>query len=255
MKKCTRLFQGVVLALILLEVPCAWAEAPRGNANADRIRTLVVAAKDTIISSQMAGRITYLRDQVGSTFGKGQRLAAFDCAEVVGRLQMAQAELDTAQLTLKTKQELLSLQSAGETEVALAGIALNKAKAQVALSRAQVGYCTISAPFNGIVVKAMASPYQSVAQGQPLIEIVSQGTPKAKMNVPSRWLSWLKPGTLFQFTADETGNSHRGKITLINGRVDAVSQTAEVEGFFVSAKGLKAGMSGYAAFEIPAGKR
>jgi RND family efflux transporter MFP subunit len=225
------------------------------EAGGGRIRTLVVAAKEAVISSQMAGRVLELRDQVGGAFSKGQRLVTFDCAELKGRLQMAEAEQESARITLNAKKELLKLQSAGETEVALAAVAFDKAKAQVELTRAQVSYCNIDAPFDGIVVKVVARPYQSVTQGQVLIEIVSQGTPKAKMNVPSRWLSWLRPGTPFRFTADETGRSYSGTITHVNGRVDAVSQTAEVEGSFSSAKGLTAGMSGYTSLGRSSGRR
>jgi membrane fusion protein, multidrug efflux system len=227
-----------------------------GNDNGGvRTRTLVVAAKEAVISSQMAGRITELRDQLGSTFSKGQRLVTFDCAELNGRLKMAEAEQESARLTLDAKKELLKFQSAGETEVALASVAYDKATAQVELSRAQVSYCAIDAPFDGVVVKVVARPFQSVTQGQVLIEIVSRGNPKAKMNVPSRWLSWLKPGTPFRFTADETGRSYAGSITFINGRVDAVSQTTEAEGSFASANGLTAGMSGYSSLGKATGRR
>lgn len=213
-----------------------------------RIRTLLVPANESVISSQLAGRITEIKDQVGAVFARDEALVRFDCAELNARLTMAEAEQASADVTLKTKQELFKHQSAGETEVALAAAAASKARAQVILQRVLTDACVIRAPFDGSVVKVSARAFQSVNQGQPLLEIVSLAQPRARMNIPSRWLTWLKPGDSFQLTVDETGRTYTGKITVISARVDAVSQTVEVEGEIVPASSLVAGMSGYATF-------
>jgi RND family efflux transporter MFP subunit len=214
-----------------------------------KVRALVVPARETTVSSQMSGKILSMEEQVGARVPKGAMLATFDCSEVVARLKVADAEVTSAEATCAARKELLRLKSAGDTEVVLAEAALAKARAQRELAVVQVGYCEIPAPYDVTIVKVLARPFQGVTPGQNLLEVVSVGTPKVRMNLPSTHLSWLKAGVPFRFTADETRKSYEGTITHVSGRVDAVSQTIEVEGRFSGDGGdLVAGMSGYALF-------
>jgi len=214
-----------------------------------RVRALLSPAREAVISSQLAGRIVEMKEQVGMSFSRGDALVRFDCSELDARLKMAEAEQQSAELILKTKQELFKLQSAGETEVALAAAAAAKAKSQTVLQKTLMEACEIRAPFDGSVTRVAAHAFQSVNQGQALMEIVSLTSPRARMNVPSRWLEWLKAGVQFRLTVDETGRSYTGRITLVSARVDPVSQTVEIEGEVESATALVAGMSGYASFK------
>jgi membrane fusion protein, multidrug efflux system len=78
---------------------------------------------------------------------------------------------------------------------------------------------------------------------------VSAGPLKVKLNAPSRWLTWLKPGSRFDVQIDETGRSYPAVVSAINGRVDAVSQSIELEGRIGgNFNELLAGMSGNARF-------
>jgi len=84
------------------------------------------------------------------------------------------------------------------------------------------------------------------------VEIVSRGPFKLRLNVPSKWLAWLKPGTPFEVKIDETGRGYAAKVTAINARVDAASQSLELEGSITEGAGdLLAGMSGTARFKPP----
>ncbi|MDX1375569.1 MAG: HlyD family efflux transporter periplasmic adaptor subunit, partial [Burkholderiales bacterium] len=110
----------------------------------------------------------------------------------------------------------------------------------------------VSAPFAGRAVKVHVKPHQGVNAGQPLVEIVSEGPFKLRLNVPSKWLAWLKPGTPFEVTIDETGQTYAASVTTINARVDAASQSVELEGRITERSDrLLAGMSGTARFKPP----
>lgn len=85
--------------------------------------------------------------------------------------------------------------------------------------------------------------------GAPLLEMVSDGPLKLRLNVPSRWLHALKTGTAFEVLIDETRKTYTAKVSAINARVDAVAQTVELEAR-IDGKNpeLLAGMSGVARF-------
>lgn len=238
-------------APVMRPAPTALPAAAHANAavNPNAIRVLLTPELETILASQMLGRISSLRVGLGSQVKKGQTLLSFDCSEAQARLRMAQAEYANAKETLDTKEKLRVLEAAGETEVILAKTMADKANAAISLTRVQIGQCSVVAPFSGHVVKLHVKPAQGVNVGVPLLEMVSSGPLKLRLNVPSRWLESVKTGTGFQVSIDETGQNYPAKVTAVNARVDAVAQTVELE---ASIDGqhpeLLAGMSGVARF-------
>lgn len=93
-------------------------------------------------------------------------------------------------------------------------------------------------------------PHQGVNVGTPLIEMVSNGPLKLRLNVPSRLLRTLRVGNPLEVDIDETGKTYAAKVTAINGRIDAVSQTVELEARIDGHHNeLLAGMTGVARFK------
>jgi len=218
----------------------------------DDIRVLLTPELETTLVSPMLGRLRAVNVTLGASFPKGRVLVDFDCQEQQARINMGQAELVAARENHEAKLRLQGLQQAGEVEVNLAAAAVNKAQAQLDLYRTQASQCVVVAPFAGRAVKVHVKPFQGVQAGAPLVEIVSTGPFKLRLNVPSKWLAWLKPGTPFEVTIDETGKTYAARISAINARVDAASQSIEVEGSIENRSGeLLAGMSGAARFKPP----
>lgn len=216
------------------------------------IRVLLAPALETTLVSQVAGRVSDVSVKLGDKFAKGKTLVRFDCSEQQARLQMSDAEAASAIENHETKLRLQGLQQAGEVEVSMAANNAAKARAQVNLYRAQMSQCSINAPFSGQVVKIAVKPFQAVNQAQILMEIISDGPLKLRLNAPAKWVSWLKPGTPFEVAIDETGKRYKAKVTALNGRIDAVSQTIELEASIADkAPDLLAGMSGVARFTPP----
>lgn len=214
------------------------------------IRVLLVPRREAVVVSEIVAKVVSMPTTLGATLRAGEALVRFDCSEQKAKLDMASAEMDAAREGHAAKLRLQGLQSAGDLEVTLAAAARDRAKGALDLAETQFNACTITAPFAGRVVKLSARPHQSVTAGQPLLEFVSADPPRLRLNVPSRWLRWLKPGSRFAISVDETGRTYRATVAAINGRVDAVSQSVELEADVVDPDPkLLAGMSGTARFE------
>ena len=148
------------------------------------------------------------------------------------------------------KSRLHELEAAGQSEVQLAAAASDKANAAIRLSRAQIAQCTVVAPFAGRIVRLHVKPFQGVNAGAPLLEMVSEGPLKVRLNAPSRILRTLREGAPFEVSIDETGKTYQAKVTAINARVDAVAQTVELEGSIAGKNPeLLGGMTGVARFK------
>lgn len=211
----------------------------------EAVRVLLVADRETTLSSTVAAKIKKIDPSIGTEFKTGQPLVIFECDEAMARLDMAKAELAGAVETYEAKVRMQGLGQASDVEVALAASAADKAKAQLALQQAQVAQCTVTAPWAGRVAKVHVRTHMSVTPGQPLLDLVKSGPLRLKLNLPSRWFRQIKPGALFDVCIDETGKHYQARVAHINSRVDAVSQTIEVEAVMVrSYPELLPGMSG-----------
>lgn len=232
-------------ALAVPVVPTAPAAQRAAAASGAPVRFLVVAAQESVLSAAVPGRIARVPVGLGDSVGKGQVVASYDCSEVHARRGAARAEHESAKVQYEAKLKLQGLQSAAEIEVELAAANVNKAQSQIQIFDAQLGQCAFVAPFAGKVARVHVKVGQGLVPGAPVIDLVSTGPLKARMNVPSQWLAWLKAGELLEGKVDETGGACGLKVTRISGRVDAVSQTIEIETELTGSSALVLpGMSG-----------
>ena len=229
----------------------AEAPAPTLAAAGDTVRVLLVADRETTLSSPVTAKIKMLYVSIGAQFGAGQTLVRFDCEEPVARLSMANAELAGAVEAHEAKIRMQGLEQASDVEVALAASAAAKARGQVELQQAQVAQCTIMAPWAGRVAKVHVRTHMSVTPGQPMVDLVKSGPLRLKLNAPSRMIGKVKPGTLFAVNIDETGKTYQARVLAVNSRVDPVSQTVEIEASIVkNYSELLPGMSGVASLNL-----
>ena len=215
----------------------------------DEVRVLIAAEGESVLAAQMAGRIVGISAKLGDRVTQGQAILRFDCDEQQARLNMARAEWDGAQKVYEAKSKLQAMQSASLLEVNQAAAEAEKFKAQIQLFQAQLRLCSINAPFSGRVTKLRIKPYESVVVGQQLVEVINDEKLKVQLNIPSLWLALVKGGNPFEVRIDETGKSYEARVRRINGKVDAVSQSIEIEGELVGRPDdLLPGMSGVAIF-------
>jgi RND family efflux transporter MFP subunit len=242
-------------ALLMLALSSAHAAKPAGNADPlddpNAIRVLLAPNLETTLSSEMNGTITELRASLGKPIAKSAVIAQMNCAEVQARANVAKAELNMASQNLTAKRSLRDLKAAGDIEVAMASTDVEKAKGALSLSKAQLGYCQVVAPFSGRIAKVYVKPYQTVSAGTPIVDVVGDGALKVRLNVPSALLVKLRSGSRLEITIHETGKTYPAHVSAVNSRVDAVAQTVELEAQFDGTpQDLVAGMSGIA--RIPA---
>jgi len=228
------------------------AEPASPNGGAPEIRAQLTPLHYTTLSSEMAGRIDQITTRVGDHFHKGDALVQFDCAVPRAQVAHAQAVLTEAEKTYEIDRRLVALKSMGQLELDVAAAEVQKDKADLDAAEATASKCTIAAPFSGVTVEQKAREFQYTTPGQALLDILDDHSLEVELIVPSRWLSWLKPGYTFQVRIDEMDKTYPAKLDRIGGRVDPVSQSIKVIGEIIGdAPELMAGMSGRATMTPP----
>ncbi|MFP5421023.1 MAG: efflux RND transporter periplasmic adaptor subunit [Gammaproteobacteria bacterium] len=222
---------------------------PESYSEARQIRGVLKARDQAVLSSELAGRIIEMPFAEAQRFAKGDVLVRFDCSAYQAQLNASNAASLAAREELKNKQQLAALNSVGRFEVALAQARQAQAQAEAQVYQVHVQRCQVKAPFDGEVVNRRVQPHESVAGGDPLLEVVDNRTLEIHLLVPSRWIGTLKPGQPFKFIPDETGKPLNAVIKRLGARIDEGSQTLLlIGGLPEDATGLVAGMSGSARF-------
>jgi RND family efflux transporter MFP subunit len=217
-------------------------------------RGIVRAVGEAWISSDLGFEIVDLPVREGDAFAKGGRLIAFDCEGLRAEAKAAEAKHRGEALTYENNKKLAELKAVGRFEVGLSKARENEAAAQVEAFQIRLSQCELLAPFPGRVSELRAHAHEVPERNRPLMHIIDTSALEIDIILPSTWLRWLKPDTVFSMRIDETGKTHEARIVRVGAAVDPVSQTIKVVARFSGdTTGILPGMSGTAAFAVPNG--
>ena len=248
-----------VLGLFLAMSFPAIAEEPQVSQARDdpvamggALRAHVVPRRYTTLSAEMDGPIKRLEIREGNSFKKSDLLVEFDCGDEMARLASVRAGLGVAEKSAKVNRRLDELGTTSIMKLTIAEAKVVEARAELETAEVKVSRCHVSAPFSGRVAELSVRQHQFVTRGEKLMRIVDPSLLDVEMIVPSRWLTWLRPGHRFDLALDETGKSHPAEVAEIGAWIDPVSQSVKIVARFAKPDArLLPGMSGRALFEPP----
>lgn len=216
-----------------------------------RARALIKADDQTVLSTELAAKVTELPVRPGASFKEGDLLVGLDCALYQAQKLKVEAEKKAASIKLDNTKKLNQLRSVGAIEVALAQAQLDQMEASLRIAHLNAERCTIRAPYDGKVIEHRINRFETVSQQQEVIEIVSDQQLKAEVIAPARWLQWLKKGTSTKLYADGSRVMVEGSVTAISPAIDPTSQTIVLHIEIPSHSGLIPGMSATAELSCP----
>ena len=234
-----------VLSLLCASSAIAQDLGRGGGGVGQDIRAQLSPRRFTTLSSELAAMVERITVKDGDRFKEGQPLVTLDCLVQRAQLEEARATMLAAEKTYSVNRRLHEMNAGGALESEVAAAEVAKSRAKINAGFAIVSKCNVAAPFSGRVVEVKVHDHQFVQAGQAMLEILDDSVLEVEFLAPSRWLSWLKAGHVFQIALDETGRSYPAKVARLGAKVDPLSQSikvvAEVNGNFPE---LLAGMSG-----------
>jgi RND family efflux transporter MFP subunit len=220
----------------------------------ETLRGIVRAVNEAMIGTDLIFPIASLPFREGQSFAKGDILVAFDCSDLEAQVKSAEAVLRAETITHENNARLARSKAVGTFEVALSGAKKDQAAAELEAYQSKMSRCVVRAPYDGRIAFMRAHEHETPEPNQPMMQIVSEGDLEIETLLPSSWLKWLKPGTPFGITIDETGEKRQAQVSRIAAIVDPVSQTVKVTGRFTGdTKGILPGMSGPTEFSPASG--
>lgn len=215
------------------------------NMGAADIRAQLVPQRFTTLSAELGVKIAHIHVREGERFKAGQALVSFDCSLQEAQLEKAKAQVFAAQGTFEGNQRLVKFNAIGDVELRNSEAELLKAKAEQSYLQATVSKCQIAAPYGGRAGEWKAREQQFVQPGQPVLEIVDDGSLELEFILPTSALASLRSAGKFRVLIDDTKKSYPARFVRAGAKADPVSQTTKViavlEGYYPE---LMAGMSG-----------
>ena len=214
---------------------------------------------DTPIYARTNGYLRQWFFDIGAHVKKGQLMATIETPEVDQQLQVAQADLKSAQANLNLARStsmryvnLLKLDSVSkqETDQAVSDEAAKTASVEASMAAVRrleqlQSFERIYAPFDGIVTArntdmgALIDAGSGSAQPRDLFRLASTGLIRVFVPVPEAYAPDITDGGKAYLTLDEFPNRRfEGTITRNSSAIDPLSRTLNVEVDVPNAQGL-----------------
>jgi RND family efflux transporter MFP subunit len=230
------------------------------------------AFTDTPIYSRTSGYLKKWYFDIGARVQKGQLMAEIETPELDQQLQVAEADLKSAQANLDLAnttssryQNLLKTNSVSkqETDVAMSDASAKKAAVDASMAAVRrlqqlQSFERIYAPFDGIVTARNTDIGALIQAGEnttprELFHLAAIGEIRVYVAVPEAYSSAIHTGDKATLTLDEyPGKVFEGTITRNSNSIDPASRTLNVEVDIANPKGeLLPGAYVFVHFKVP----
>ena len=196
----------VFCAALLLAAGCS---SPKKNRTVDplRVETIVAAPSADVgaavyvgaieeessaaLSFPVAGTVARTFADEGQRVRQGQLLAELDPTSARQAFDAAEAALNQAKDACARLRQLYDAESLPEIQWVEAQTRLRQAEAAFEIARKNLGDCSLSAPFAGVVGRRQASAGENVLPGVPVMTLLQIGSVKVRFSVPEQEIAGL----------------------------------------------------------------
>ncbi len=147
-------------------------------------------------------------------------------------VDQARERLDVARAELAAAQENLRMLKAGptKTEIAVQESTVKEAASRLALAKAHLSECIVTAPFDGVITAVHVRPGDLATPRSPLLEMYAPDSLVIRFSVPEAQASTVRPGLRLQATLDAfNGRAFDAEIARIYPQLDEAMRTRTVE--------------------------
>ncbi|MDX1388611.1 MAG: efflux RND transporter periplasmic adaptor subunit [Acidobacteriota bacterium] len=203
----------------------------------------VRAVLDSLVASEVDGRVADRRVENGDRVSKGQALIGLDSARLDKSLAFARAEEDevAALLELAERQEkrarelyedevvsIHDLDQAVSNRQSLEG-RLEGIRVRIASIEDDIARTRIRAPFSGVVTEIHTEVGEWISQGDPVVRLSSLSTLEIELDVPERYFPLLTRGDAATATIEAMpGVTLEGEVFALVPRADSDARTFPV---------------------------
>ena len=202
-----------------------------------------------VIAAKVMGVIEELPVTLGQRVKAGDRLVKISAGEISARLLQAQAQLNQARRDLDRERDLLGKGASTPDMVKNLEDRFAMTQAMVREADVMLGYATVSAPFDGVVARKLASTGDLAAPGMPLLELEGTGDFQVEAGIPDSLAPRLAVGTPLAVDVPATGAAFTGSLVELSSAADP--STRAITAKISVPPGTPVGSGQYAHVQVP----
>jgi len=204
----------------------------------------VTPVQGVTLATELAGVVKEIAFTSGANVTKGDLLVRFDTNWEEAQLRAAEAQVDLARLTAERVRKLAADKTLSQAELDTAEATLKENQAKADTISASIAKKIIRAPFSGQAGIRMVNLGEFLEAGKPIVSLQSLTPIYADFSLPQQELAQLKPGLAVQVTTDTFPDKFfSGILTAINPELDATTRSVRVQATIPNADQLlRAGM-------------
>lgn len=216
----------LVLALVLAAVLGWWWWSSAQSSGSDTALSASgqIETPEYDIAPAIAGRVTKLRVAEGDPVQTGDVLVRLDRAAL--KLQREQARQGVVAARAAVDQ---ARDDGTDADVAAARARLAQAKAAVELAEVQLGYATVTAPHDGVVVSVLTNAGQNAAPGRTLLTLTDPTQTSVRVFVPETRIGEVRIGQAATVSTDSSDATFPATVTSIASSAEFTPNTVQTE--------------------------
>ena len=181
------------------------------------------------VTVNVAETVESIGFQSGQRVEKGQVLLTLESGEERALVEEAKSTRDEARAQLNRIRALAKRGDASQSLLDETQREFRVSEARLAAVESRLQYRIIKAPFSGLVGLRNISPGAYLAPGDTVTTLVDDRSMKLDFNVPSLFLSTLRPGVPIVARSRALANRRfNGEVSSVDNRVDPISRSITV---------------------------
>ncbi len=189
-----------------------------------------VASETTIrLSARLPAYVEEVRVSAGDAVKKDDVLLRLDARDLREQLAAAEAQCQQGEKEYARTRKLFESQSATEQALTAADAAVRAARAQLKSAQVQLGYATLTAPIDGVVIERRIEAGDLAAPGQVLLSVYDPRAMRLEAPVPVRLIERVKLGQDLTVRLNQPAREFQGRVTEIVSEVDPATRTRLVK--------------------------
>lgn len=209
------------------------------------------AENDVRIVARTNGPVVELLTEEGRSVRKGQLMARIDPREARAQAQIAEVTLREAERAFERAKSTFEAQLISQADYDQALAAKESAEATLVDRRVQLGYTTIEAPFDAVVVERLVRLADHVTVNQELFRISDFDPLLCKIQVPEKELPRLRNRQPAYLTVEAwPAERFPARVLRLSPVVDAVTGTVRVTLEVEAREKLRPGMFASVFLEV-----
>ena len=176
--------------------------APRDMSRIVRASARVEAENVVTISSRMSGLIRQMNVREGDRIRSGDVLLSFDIDEQEAELERARAELELATAFYERNRTLLEREAISTAEYEESRANRRIAESEVKLLETRLGFGTVRAPQDLVVLNRYVEQGDAVSNNEPLFRVADTRRLVVRVGIPERDVVHLEEGQQTELQID-----------------------------------------------------